>query len=79
MTTRENVEAKARRYLGEGRLTVLRVDGDLVEAECRGAGEVHRLGHHPRSRDGWWCTCPARGRCCHLAALQSVTVIRRSA
>ncbi len=79
MTARENVEVKARRYLGESRLTVLQVDGDHVEAECRGTGEVHRLGHHPRYRNGWWCSCPARGRCCHLAALQLVIVIRRPA
>jgi uncharacterized Zn finger protein len=79
MTARENVDVKAARYLREGRITVTRVDGDLVEAECHGAGEVYRLGHHPRHRTGWWCSCPARGRCCHLAALQLVTVVRRPA
>ena len=79
MTARESLDTKAARYLREGRLVVIRVDRDLIEAECRGSGEVYRLGHHPRARPGWWCSCPARGRCCHLAALQAVTVARRPA
>jgi hypothetical protein len=80
MTPRESIGAKAARYLREARLAVLRVDGDLIEAECRGAGEVYRLGHRPGRRGGWWwCSCPARGHCCHLAALQLVTVTRRAA
>lgn len=74
--TRENAAAKGRRYLAEGRLTVLRVDGDLVEAQCRGGGEVFRCGHRPPAY--WWCDCPAKTRCSHLHALQSVT-IRRNA
>ncbi len=69
--TSENVRSKARRYLAEGRLTLLRVDADAVSAECRGGGAVYRVGFE----DGAWsCTCPARGLCCHLLALQSVTV-----
>jgi len=80
MTARESIDAKAARYLAEGRLVVLRVDGDLVEAQCRGAGEVYELGHRPGRRGGWWwCSCPARGRCCHVSALQLVTAVRRAA
>ena len=75
--TRETVAAKAARYLAEARLTVLRVDGDSVEAECRGAGEVYRLGHDPARPGGWWCSCPAPRSCCHLAALHLVAVRRR--
>jgi hypothetical protein len=68
---RENARAKANRYLAEGRLTVLRVDRNVVAAECRGAGAVYRVGFE----DGTWsCSCPARGACCHLHALQAVTV-----
>jgi hypothetical protein len=44
MKVRENVETKGRRYLSEGRLTVLHVSDDLIEAICKGKGEVYRLG-----------------------------------
>ncbi len=68
----ENAEAKGRRYVAEGRLTVERVDGRLVVASCRGGGQIYRLGH----RDGEWvCACPARGRCSHLHALQLVVAV----
>lgn len=71
----ENARAKGMRYLTEGRLFVLRVDGGLVQASCRGdSGEFYRLG---RDRGGWHCDCPARTRCAHLHALMSVTVARR--
>lgn len=70
------VEAKARRYLSEGRLTVRLVDGDTVRATCRGAGAVYELGHDEAAR--WWCTCPARTPCAHVAALQLVTVATTS-
>jgi hypothetical protein len=70
---RENARAKGARYLAEHRLTVLRVDRERVEAECRGGGAVYRLGW----REGVWrCDCPALGRCSHLHALQAVTVRR---
>ena len=69
---RENVEAKGRRYLLEGRLTVERVDGRSVVASCRGNGDVYKLGFDPRARS-WRCACPARRRCAHLVALQLVT------
>jgi hypothetical protein len=57
--TRETTAAKAARYLAEGRLTVLAVDGDQVSAVCRGAGEIYRLDHEPGR--GWHCSCPVRG------------------
>jgi uncharacterized Zn finger protein len=69
---RENVEAKARRYLVEGRLVVAVVDGRRIVASCRGDGDVHRLGYDP-ARHEWRCTCPARGSCSHLVALRLVT------
>jgi uncharacterized Zn finger protein len=70
--TRENSHAKGRRYLGEGRLTVLHVDNELVRASCKGAGAVYDCGWTPMF--GWSCSCEARGRCSHLVALMSVTV-----
>ena len=64
---RESAEAKGRRYLVEGRLRLRRVEGALIEADCRGGGATYELGH---DLHGWWCDCPARGRCAHLVALQ---------
>jgi hypothetical protein len=78
MTARETVEAKAHRYLAEGRLVVTKVDADLVTAYCRGQGELYQLGHDPGR--GWWCNCPVRtDRCAHLIALQTVTIRRAPA
>lgn len=76
--TRETTAGKAGRYLVEGRLIVIGVDGDQVTAACRGDGEVYRLGHAPGR--GWHCSCPVRSdRCAHLAALRLVTVRRGAA
>lgn len=74
--SRENAEAKGRRLLTEGRLTVERVGcGDsYVVASCRGdSGEVYDLGFDARASE-WRCTCPAKSKCSHLVALQLVTV-----
>jgi len=38
--TRESAAAKARRYLAEGRLTVLEVGPQIVRAVCRGDSQV---------------------------------------
>ena len=71
---RENASVKGRRLLTEGRLIVERVDGDRIVASCRGdSGAVYALGYDP-ARQEWRCTCPARGYCSHLVALQLVTV-----
>jgi uncharacterized Zn finger protein len=58
---RENGEAKARRYLVEGRLEVQRVqDGDVI-ARCLGdEGDVYRV-HWDSRRRTWRCDCPAFG------------------
>jgi uncharacterized Zn finger protein len=71
----ENAAAKARRLLCEGRLTVLRVDGDLVEATVRGdSAAVYHVGHDPAR--GWRCDCPAyRSSCSHVRAVQLVVVL----
>jgi hypothetical protein len=70
---RENYAAKARRLLGEARLTVRRVDGEEIAASCRGdSGEVYSVGH---GQGEWYCTCPAKGRCSHLQSLMWVTVV----
>jgi hypothetical protein len=77
--TRETIVAKSARYLAEGRLTVTGVfatdwDRAHIEARCKGGGEVYRLGYDWRR--GWFCSCPSRGRCCHLTALKLVVVGR---
>ena len=72
--TREIIEAKARRYLAEGRLVVT---GDQVTAVCHGDTGAYDLGHTPGR--GWWCSCPVRtDRCSHLAALWLITIRRRT-
>jgi hypothetical protein len=69
---RENYLAKARRLLGEGRLTVEAVGVREVRASCRGdSGEVYSVRYAP---GGWSCDCEALGRCSHLQALMLVTV-----
>ena len=73
MSGRESAAAKARRYLGEGRLTVEFAVGREIRASCRGGRAVYALGLD--SERGWWCSCPARGiGCAHLRALELVTV-----
>jgi hypothetical protein len=70
LRARENVRSKAARYLLEGRLTIVHVDGDLVSARCAGQGSHYELGHdHGR---GWFCSCPSVRSCSHLTALQTL-------
>jgi hypothetical protein len=66
---RENVETKGRRLLIEGRLRLRFVDPFSVIATCRGTEVTHSLAF---DHGEWFCSCPARGRCSHLAALQLV-------
>jgi hypothetical protein len=66
---RESIEAKAPRYLSEGRLLIERVDESGIAALCAGSN-VYEL----RLEDGEWsCSCPATLLCSHLLALQLVT------
>jgi hypothetical protein len=72
--SRESAIEKGRRYVSEGRLIVRELqehDGTAL-ADCRGDGAVWSLGRDER---GWWCSCPARGRCAHLYALGLVTAL----
>lgn len=69
---RNDKRHKAMRLLTAGRLRVVRVEGELIVAECRGdSGETYSLGHDPK-RKQWRCTCPARTDCSHLNALWAV-------
>lgn len=77
---RENAHDKARRYLTEGRLELLRVEldrpqmrRDPIFAQCRGdSGEVFRLGYDAALAE-WRCSCSARSECSHIKALKLVT------
>jgi hypothetical protein len=69
---RETIDAKARRYLVEGRLVIEAVDASHVRASCRGGGYLYELGFD--ARNGWRCSCHARGECSHLVALQLVVI-----
>lgn len=73
---RENALAKGRRYVAEGRLVIRELDEEagFARAECRGDGAIWALGYEKGDR-GWWCSCPARGRCSHLYALGFVSAL----
>jgi uncharacterized Zn finger protein len=69
--SRETIDAKARRYLAEGRVRIRIVGPNRVEAEVFGGdGAIYRSGLEER---GWRCNCPARKQCCHISALKLVT------
>lgn len=69
--TREGADAKARRYLTEGRVIVQVVSPiHGVLAQVRGDGAVHRV---TLTSGGWHCTCPAVHGCSHLLAVGLVT------
>jgi hypothetical protein len=72
---RENAEAKARRYLAEGRVRVIACDeaAGTIVAEVRGNGAIYAAGHGPK---GWACECDAKSKsCAHILALKLVTVL----
>ena len=70
--TAESVTAKAARYLTAGRVLVIRVDGDLVDARVRGDSGTYIVRRDP---GGWWCSCPVRRpECSHITAVRLVTV-----
>ena len=73
--SREGVPAKARRLLSEGRVRILESseDGGVVSASVRGdSGREYVVAYDVA---GWSCSCPARGVCAHVAALQLLFVI----
>lgn len=69
---RENAQAKARRYLTEGRITLTHVDQHTARAVIRGDGSHH---HVTVTGPTWTCTCPARTRCSHQIAVGLVIAI----
>jgi hypothetical protein len=47
------------------------MDRQAIEAIARGNGDIYHVGYE---RGGWYCNCPALGRCSHLVALQLVVI-----
>ena len=72
---KENLQAKAQRYLCEGRIRILFADEDngIVTADVRGSGASYTSGRDDER--GWRCDCKARGECAHILALKFVTVM----
>lgn len=79
----ETKAEKARRYLAEGRVSIVerRKDDSLVVAYVRGeTGELHSCGYDGTRRQ-WRCTCPAYSKsrshpdCSHLLALKLVVAV----
>jgi len=73
---RESFAEKARRLLTEGRVRVLAASEreGYISAEVRGdSAAIYAAGYEPDG--GWWCSCLARGRCSHIAALQLIVVL----
>jgi hypothetical protein len=70
--SRENIAAKAQRYLCEGRIRVLRCNDDegTILADVRGTGAIYVT---ECDDERWRCNCSARGECCHVLALKFVT------
>ena len=69
--TRESYRQKGERYLIHGRITITSLGPEIVTATARGTGEIH---HVTATADGWRCTCPAKGPCCHIWATQLVVL-----
>jgi uncharacterized Zn finger protein len=69
---RESLPVKARRYLAEGRVEVVRRVPGLAVAYVRGTEETHEV-RWERGR-GWRCTCPGGSYrpCSHRLAVSLI-------
>jgi hypothetical protein len=70
---RETAAVKAHRLLVAGRLTVLHVSPEQIDATCAGDSDEHSLGR--RRDEGWCCSCASFRRCSHVIALALVTPV----
>lgn len=73
MTGRETIAQKAARYVSEARISILKAGKYTVSARARGESE-YAVTYNGRR---WSCTCPARGNCCHQAAVKLVVAPKR--
>lgn len=68
---RESAATKARRYLAEGRVTLIDVSTTRVRALVRGDGQIYAAGY---VYGNWSCDCPTpTTQCSHLIALRLIT------
>ena len=68
---RDELLHKTFRLLNDGRLTITKLTGGLIEATCVGDTGTYRL---EVTRLGTFCSCPARKQLCsHILALALVT------
>jgi len=70
----ESAQSKGLRYLAEHRLTVLRVDRERAEAECRRGGAVYRLGY---ANGAWVLQLPGAHHL--LAPVRALVRVREAA
>jgi uncharacterized Zn finger protein len=71
LSPREDSASKARRLLGEGRVTIVHADEGGVAALIRGdSAMTYRVTH---AGGEWRCDCAARTRCSHVQAVMLVT------
>lgn len=77
---RESIDAKASRYLGEGRIHILLVEVDKIRAIVRGSdGRRYRVRYDRGAFHEWRCECSVfLQMCSHVRAVQRVTAGRRS-
>ena len=68
----EDAATKARRLLGEGRVTIRCLSDDAIAADVRGDSGLHRVTWTP---SGWACDCDALRRCSHIRATQLVVLV----
>jgi hypothetical protein len=68
---RENSAEKARKWIRQGAVAIVRVDRGYVLGAVRDPAGVRTV----KMVAGFWsCTCEARGPCSHVKAVQLVTV-----
>lgn len=71
---RETMDEKALRYVAEGRVRLLRVEADALDATVQGGRARPYVVTH-RAGPGWRCTCIAVSvRCSHMVAVSMVTL-----
>ena len=71
--TRETAQLKAVRLAGSGRVSIRRIETDLIVAVVRGdSAREYGVRWAP---SGWRCTCPALSRTCsHVRAVMLVVL-----
>lgn len=68
----ETTLEKSARLVASGRVTIRRVETNLISAAVRGdSAHVYITGWDPA---GWFCSCPAQRRCSHIRAVQLVVL-----